>query len=239
MDTAKTAVFAYKNYGATVAISWEEIRENSGSDHAIFDLVEHKRKNAMQSLKDRLNSDLYKAAPGAKEINSVPLTIDIDRSIGGINSTTETWWDAQRDATGGAFSAVGMTYMRGMYNDILATGAGKPDQIMTTSTIHEAFEAEVDPDVRYVSVEGGTANRGFTKLMWKGIPIDFDSDCTAQAMYFLNKNWLRLKVDSDGDFSTDEFQSPVNQKVSVAKLCFRGQLITDNPRGLGIIKSLT
>ena len=55
-DTARPAVFPYINYGGTATISWEEMRETANSDVRTFDLVAHKRKNAIMAMKDRINS---------------------------------------------------------------------------------------------------------------------------------------------------------------------------------------
>ena len=67
----------------------------------------------------------------------------------------------------------------------------------------------------------------------------FDADMTAGELYIINFDWLKFVVDTDGQFTFDEFQTPVDQKSSTAKLVFRGQLITTNRRALGRLTGVT
>jgi hypothetical protein len=236
-DTAKSVVFAYINYGGTVSISWEELREVANSDVRIFDLLKHKRNNAVKSMKDRINSDLLVATPAAGEVNSLPFIVTTTGTVGGVDSTTETWWQSQESTAVGAFTANGLSSMRTLYNDIVRQGQGAPDSIITTQAIQEAFESELDQDVRYS--DPSKLTRGAKMLDWKGMPVMFDNDVTAGELYMLNYDWISLKVDVDGAMDIDPFVKPADQKASVATFAFRGQLITTNRRGLGRLTGIT
>ena len=235
-DTVRPALFAYINYGGTATISWEEMRETANSDVRTFDMVAHKRKNAVASLKDRVNSDMYIAVPAAADILSLPNIITTG-TLGGINGAVETWWQAQETTAVGAFTANGITNMRTLWNDITRQGQGSPSMTMTTQAIFEAYEAEIDPDVRYSSSD--KLSRGATMLEWKGKPIMFDNDCPAGELYMINYDHMWLYVDTDGQITFDKFIEPANQKVYTAKLVFRGQLVCNNRRGLGRLTGIS
>jgi hypothetical protein len=237
-NTARTAVYPAKNYGGALVWTWEEMREQAGNDHKVFDLVKHRRNSLMNSLKDLLNSDLYAASPGSKDINSIPSIVTVDRSHGGINSTTSTYWDSQETTSVGAFSSNGLSNMRTLYNDIVRTGAGKPGMILTTQTVFEAFEAEIDVDVRYSNAEGAMG-RGPESLRFKSTPIHFEADMATGQLYMLNSKWLELWVDSASDFSVGKVQEAINSNVFVAKLVFRGQVLSVQPRALGRLTGIT
>ena len=236
-DTARTAVYAYINYGGTVTISWEEMRETANSDVRIFDLLAHKRRNAISSMKDRVNSDLYVAAPAVNDINSLPFLITTTGTVGGIDSAANAWWQSQQNATVGAFPANGLTQMRDLWNDIVRQGQGDPDFTVTTQAVHQLYEAEIDPDVRYDNPDN--LGRGAKTLTWKGKPIFFEADMTAGELYTINRKWITLAVDTDGTFTVDEMVKPANQKVFTATLAFRGQLYVTNRRALGRCTGIT
>ncbi len=234
-DTARTAVYAFINYGGTVTISWEEMRETSNSDVRVFDLVAHKRRNAIASMKDRINSDLYVAVPAALDVNSIPQLISTTAAAGGI--AAGGFWAAQENAAVGAFAANGLVNMRDSWNDVVRQGQGTPDTTLTTQAIFQAYEAAIDPDVRYSSAD--KLSRGATVLEWKGKPIMFDADMTAGEMYMINWKWIKLYVDTDGNFNLDKFIEPSNQKAYTAKLVFRGQMVMDNRRALARLAGIT
>lgn len=236
-DTARTAVFPYINYGGTVVISWEEMRETANSDVRVFDLVEHKRRNALSSMRDTINADIYAASLSAGKINNIPTMVTIDRSLGGIDSTTSTYWDAQETLSVGAFSSTGMGAMRTLWNNIERQGQGSPDITITTQTVFEAYENELDADVRYANPN--ELARGAMNLLFKGKPVIFDADVATGELYMLNMDHLYLGVDQDGMMKFDEFVKPANQKAFTATFAFRGQLVTDNPRTQGRLAGIT
>lgn len=236
-DTARTAVFAYVNKGGTVSISWEEMRETANDDVRVFDLVAHKRNNAAASMRDALNVDAFAAAPGAKDINSLPFLITTTGTVGGINSATATWWRSQEQTAVGAFTTNGLTAMRALWNSIRRQGHGNPDVLLTTQTVYEAYEAELDVDVRYA--DASKLGRGAESLSFHKQPLFFDADMTAGEMYFLNTKHISLKVDTDGDMKFGEFQEPTDQMVFTSKFAFRGQLIIDARRAHGRLTGIS
>lgn len=236
-DTARTLVYPGKNYGAVLAFTWEEMRETAGNDHKVFDLVEHRRKNILASVRDKLNYDLWAQSVGSKDINSVPLVVSTSRSLGGIDSSSNSYWDAQEATSVGAFSSNGISKMRSLYNDIMAVKKGRPDVILTTQSVFEAYENELDSDVRYERVD--KLDRGAQELMFKATPVMFDDDCPSGHLYQLKMEHLKLVVDPDADMSFGEVQESQNSHVFAAKFVFRGQLISDNARCNGRLTGIS
>lgn len=236
-NSARVAVYAAKNYGGALVWTWEEIQETKGDDNKLFDVVQHRRSNLMNSLKDLVNSDLWATVVGSKDFNSIPALVSTSNSLGGIDGSSSTYWNAQETTSVGAFSANGISSMRTLYNNIKATGAGSPKMCRTTQTIYEAFENELDPDVRYASTE--KLQRGAQSLMYKGMSVEFDDDIPSGHLYMLNPEWVEFWVDEAADFSIGKTMESINSMVFVAKLVLRGQLLTSQRRGNGRLTGIS
>lgn len=236
-DTAYTVVYPFVNKGGTTVISWEEIRETAGSDHKIFDLIKHKRDNLMSTIMNSLETDLFAASQASTKIQTLAIVVDSSSgSPGGLSASTESDWAATETASG-AFSTQGLSDMRTLYNTLVDNG-GMPDMIFTTLDVYQFYENEIDADVRYSTAQG-TGGRGFAKLEFKGVPITSGNACNSGVLYMLDSKNTFFMVDTDGNFSSDDFQTPVNQKVSVSKTYFRGNLICNRRKSNGKLTGIT
>lgn len=235
-DTAVSAVYPMVNKGGTIVISWEELREIAGKDHQAIDLLSHKRRNAMKTMMDKLATDLFASSAVTGKITPLPILIDSSGSVGSISASTETNWAATETASG-SFAAQGLSDMRTLYNTLCNNGAD-PDMILTTQSIYEFYENEVDPDVRYAAAMA-VGGRGFKSLEFKGIPLIHDLKATSGVLYMVNTENTYFKVDTMGNFSVDPFVQPANQKAQIAKLVFRGNLICDRRKSNGKLTGIT
>jgi hypothetical protein len=229
-DTALTVVYPFVNKGGSLVISWEELREVAGNNHAIFDLVKHKRDNLMKTMSDKLAADLFEATQNALKITSLEVLIDSTGSVGGVDQSTDADW-AAKEVGSGSFATQGLKDMRSLYNQIQEDNADV-DTIVMNRTIYEFYENEIDPDVRY-AVAQGTGGRGFKTLEFKGNPIILEKKSTSGTIYMMDSKNVFFRCDTEGDMTLDEFQTPVNQKVSVAKCNFRGNLICNRRKSTG------
>lgn len=242
-DTALTVTYPFVNKGGTLVISWEEIRETAGNDHRIFDLVKHKRDNLMKSMLDALDTDLFAASAVSTKITNLPSAILSSGALGGLNASTDADW-ASTVTSSGSFSAQGLPDMRITWNTLVDNGADDPDVILTTPTIYQYYENEIDPDVRYAVAQtkmGGKSvgGRGFGGgLEFNGVPITRDKKCSSGVIYFIPTSNCFMMVDSDGNFSFDDFVTPSNQKASIAKMVFRGNLVINRRKSLGKMTSV-
>lgn len=236
-DTARSIVYPAVNYGGSVVISWEELREIAGDDHKIYDLVKHKRDNFLKSLMDEINAEAHAATQLADAITSIPVLIDSTGTAGGLSASTDPDWAAQEVGSVGAFSTNGLTKMNNLYNSIVIRKAN-PSVIITTQDIYEAYEAYLDADVRYTDTKRAV-NRGFKNVEFKGTPVEFDLDCASGVLYMWDPEHTYMIVDSEGDFVLDPFEKAIDQKAQVALGQFRGQLYCNNRRSTGKLTGIT
>lgn len=273
-DPITSAEWDWRLAYATISISGEDELKNSG-DSQVLSLLKSKMRNAEKSLKDMFGLSMFNgdgasepasgevvALGGAKYDASATTTdfvgsgvnnciIGFDRELGGINSSTYTWWDAQTASfkeadgtsastflqhitvpTNGGVSEI-ITDMTKMYGKCTIDN-DSPDLIVTTQVLMDAYETSLMSNKRF---EGASdlADAGFQTLRFKGATVVVDSHVPAGQMYFLNTKYLDFKVHSKRNFVFEDFQKPVNQDARVAKIFWMGQLTCTNPRMQGVL----
>lgn len=243
LDTAR---YDWSQAYAAINISGRDEMMNEGPD-AVIDLLETRMKNAEKRLRLHFTTKLFAAAGAnaADEITSLNDIIAIDRSLGGINSTTETWWDAYTLANGAADLAelrtttdadFLITDMATVFRTV-ADGSDTPNLIVTTDDAMAAYESIVGAQARW---EGNSqlADAGWTVFRYKGAQMVADKACTAEAMYFLNTRYLYFKVHPKRNFTFQPFLKPTNQDAKVAFIYWMGQFVTSQPRRQGSLTSI-
>lgn len=231
------AQYKWKEAATSVSVSnREETIQNTGKSE-VFNIVKAKMDQAEMSLKSIINTALYNTAPAATAINSLPIMVDTTSTIGDVNSTTNSWWQALVTGSG-SFATQGLSDMTTMFNTLITRGGGSlpVDLIMTTPTVHAFYEGKLTPNIRYEKTL--TAEGSFTDLQFKTAAVRFDVACNSGVMYFLNTDALELIVNSGNDFKMTEFVKPSNQTAKVAQLVVAMELTTNNRRRLGKLTSI-
>lgn len=229
--------YPWKQYAVSVNIFGREERVQNAGQHVIHDIVKLKLDQADESLADKLNIDMFAAAPGAKDIASLVTSIDATSTIGSIDSTANSFWQARVQA-GGSFSAQGLSDLRTMWYELSKReGAGDSDLLMTTSTIFGFYEGQLVPQQRYEQTNEGNAS--FMNLMFKTAPMVFDEQATSGVIYFLNSEVLHFILNTDTAFQITEWVKPENKDQRTAQILWAGNLITSNRRKLGKITGVT
>ena len=202
------AEYDWKQMAASVAISGIEEAKNRGTE-AIIKLLNAKIMQAEMSLKTTLNEQLFGtpgSAPAAKDLNGLGNIIGTqNNTVGGIDASTNTWWNPTYD---GSASTLSLVDMGSIYN-VASKGSDVPDLIITNVALFEKFESLLTGQVRYQDV--AKANAGFTNLMFKQTPVVFDLELgtgtSAQPMYFLNTKYLKLTGLNGYWFKTTDFMN--------------------------------
>lgn len=234
-DTALWVAYPYVNKGGSVVVLEEELRETDGADHKVFDVLEHRRETLLLTVFDKYSTDLFAASQVAGKINSLNTIIDSTGAVGGLNQSTDADW-ASTETGSGSFASQGLADMRTLYNT-LRVNKSKVDAIVTTQTVYEAFENEIDPDVRYDTVQVG--ERGFTTFKFKGVPIIFDADCTSGVLYMWDSRYLFLSCDTGWNFDFEPFMTSFEKKLRASKFANRCNLVTTNRRTAGKLTGIT
>jgi hypothetical protein len=244
-DGITSAVYDWKQYAVSIAISGIEEAKNRG-ESAVMSLLKAKIDQAEMSLTDGMNTMLYGDGTGNSSKNWSGLKSFIEAaatgsqtiSPGGIassntNAAGNRWWVNQyKDATGSALDAYTIADMSSIYNTC-SNGRIKPDFILTTQTAWERYEGLLQPQLRYQSTK--TADAGFENLLYKSAPVMWDAALTEAKMYFLNSQFLKLKVHSDVWLKNTPFEKPHGQDARYSQILCYGNLVTSNRRYLGVM----
>lgn len=251
-EVVTLAEFDWKYAYGTVTISWEEEQKNSGEAEKL-NLLKARLHQAETSLADELNEALFLDGTSSDAPIGLALAVDSTGIYGNISRATNSWWAAQETAVSGVLTLGGTTGMRRMYNDVsLGRGRVTPDLLITTQAIYEAYEAMLDPLMRFSNT--GAQNAGFAKqnLMFRDASLNWDDYCQSGVLYFLNTDFLGLVEDpsrqasvesgddrDSGSFRMEPFMKATNQDARTAKFFWTGALVGRNCRHQGKLTGIT
>ena len=239
--------YAWKFVGGLIVMSeFEKLITSDGAGK--FDLMAKKLDNLKKSMSSQINTDLFsdgtgtagKQAGGLQYIvSSTPTT----GTVGAINRATYSFWRNQQAS--GAKSSTAFDNLKGsmrsIYN-LCSSGVGMqtPEFAVTDRATFEGYES--------LSVTIERLNRSATTdkllsgykgdhILFKDIPLAFDYANPAGLMYVLNRRNLAIRY----GYWMKAFPpgTPVNQFIDVVKVQTIYNLISDNPRRLGVITAIT
>lgn len=199
-DTAsliKTEILTSASYDiaqVNVPVTWTKGDEaKNPSESQKIALVKSLLENGINSHDDLLEQRIFTSSTsGGVEVNGLDDLISTagTGTVGGINSTTETWWRNQADTfTDGSDIEATMTEMY----DNCAKGSGsslQPTILISGSASHSLYESQLQTLQRFTSSD--EADAGFKVLAFKGAKYIF-SHKGGTNIYFLNpKNYQMI-----------------------------------------------
>jgi len=245
-DNVKTATTNWRSLAEPIVISWKESRENAAPNR--FKLLKQKTENAMNSMKDEMNDIFWGISGGTASMipTSIPSIITgsglgSGDTVYGLAKASNTWMYSQEESAIGEFADNGLKKMRSLFNSCAANSPNKTDAptlALTDQTVFEAYEDLLPPQYRTDSLTKGDI--GFQQLFFKGIPVRFDRQCPLDSsdlhqIFFLNKKYVKLVVDKEGNFKTWPFtwMGPRNF-FWATQIVFMGQVICTNFESQGV-----
>lgn len=238
VDVLTAAEYPWRQVAVNVAASGLELRTNMGESR-IINFTKAKIRNAMNSFKNGMSTDLYSDGTAANQINGTQAIIaDAGTgTVGQINSSTFPFWQniVQSAASplqgGGAITPSATTIESLMLPTYIKVtrGADQPDMIVMSDDYFTFFEQSQTSIKRYSSDSGPTSGTaGFVTLKYKNADVFFDSSggIPTSHGYFINTDYLEMVVHRDADMTVmDELRS-VNQDAVVIPVLWMGNLVT-------------
>lgn len=245
-DVLTSVRYPYQQVALHVTASGRELRMNSGKEQMI-NLVKARKENALRTAANQFSVDIYSDGAITNQINGLSNLIQTNGqgTVGGINSTTWTFWRNQfREMTGtnlaASPSAANAISMKADLNALwLATtrGADITDLIVMTHDFYALFELGEQQLQRYADSE--LAQAGFTTLKYKSANVVFDNSTnfatTGERAYFLNTDYLYLVQHREAQWTMDAEKTPVNQDAVVIPMYWMGNLVCTNRARQGIL----
>lgn len=238
VDVLTAAEFPWRQVAVNVAASGLELRTNMGESR-IINFTKAKIRNAMNSFKNGMSTDLYSDGTAANQINGIQAVVaDAGTgTVGQINSSTFPFWQnvvqsAASPLQGGGAITPSATTIESLMLPLyikLTRGTDQPDMIVFSDDYFTFFEQSQTSIKRYSSDSGPTSGTaGFVTLKYKNADVFFDSSGGIPGAhgYFLNTDYLEMVVHRDANMTVmDELRS-VNQDAVVIPVLWMGNLVT-------------
>lgn len=246
-DVISAAEFQWRQIAINVVASGLELRVNSGGPR-IINLAKARIKNAMRTFKNNFSVDIYSTGSLPNQINGLQaLVSDLGTgTVGGIDSSTWTFWQnkVQSAATplqGGAAITPGPTTIESLMLPLWLAqvrGDDKPDLIVSSNDYYTFYEQSQTSIKRYTN-RTDMADGGFVSLKYHNADVIFDggSGIPSAHMYFLNTDYLMLKVHEDANMTVISDMRPVNQDASVIPVLWMGNMVVSNRSLQGVLKA--
>ena len=207
----------------------------------LLNLVTAKLSNAENSLVDTLETTLAAdvgAAGGAFDglqhlVQDDPTS---STTVGGINQSTNSWWQNQKHSlTGVSFATSGVDEMRTMLNEVTNNRLkDRTDIILCGQTPFEYYE---DAALGKLEIQNTKlAELGFDHQTFQGIPMVWSPECANTRMYFLNTNFLSFVYDPAMFFDMTEWKAiPEQVNDRAAQIATACTTTTSRRRVQGVI----
>ena len=231
------------NYYATLAMSGEEERKNSGSMERLLDMAKIQFDNASATMRDRMSTDFYgsNATIGGRTVlNGLGLICtNATGTYANINRATtgNEFWRSNVDATSHTFANLNdptstsylPAVMRSSYT--AASYDNAPDIIVTTKAVYNLYQNSASgQNLRF---NNEVANLGFGGVEFgPGVTMVFDAYEAAGYMHMLSTPAFSVFVYDGANFDMKEpgWQIPDSQDAKVAHIIWSGQVRCDCPR---------
>lgn len=238
-DVISAADFNQKILTGTVSLSGLEMKQNSGKEQ-IFDLMETKLDNLMESLDNTMGASVYSDGTNANEIGGIKYLIADDPTTGtagGINRANYSFWRNQlydfSVETVTPSSTTITEAMNTLYRRCLVQGNEKPDLILADATYYKYYEASLQNIHRITTSK--MADAGFDALKYKSSDVVYDPNCPTEHMYFLNTKHIFLRYLGASLFNVQNQRVPFNQDAINIPVILYGNMTIDNARTSGVM----
>ena len=214
-------------------------------DSRIFNLLEGKRQNLMDSLRNQLGTALFSdgTGSGGQTIGGLQLLVADDPTtgtVGGIDRSTNTFWrnqvyDFSTSAGGNASATNIQAGMNSLYLSCQVQEGSFPDLILADNNYYTFFENSLQQIQRITNT--GEGKLGFEQLAYKSSAVVFDPNCPANHMYFLNTDYIKFQHLNNPLFTKGETQRPINQLYYITPVYLYGNLTISSARVHGVAKN--
>lgn len=246
VDVLTAAEFPWRQVAVNVAASGLELRTNMGESR-IINFTKAKIRNAMNSFKNGLSTDMYSDGTAANQINGIQaLVADAGTgTVGQINSSTFPFWQnivqsAASPLQGGGALTLGPSTIESLMLALyikLTRGTDMPDMIVASDDLFTFYEQSQTSIKRYSDTS--SADGGFITLKYKGADVFFDSSggIPATHMYFLNTDYLEAVAHRDANMTVMDELHSVNQDAVVIPVLWMGNLVVSARFLQGVLKA--
>ena len=265
-DGISVAKMPWCQLAASVAFTRKQRRMNSGKSQ-IINLITAKIRQAEMTLYETFNDAMYGTgnyndSQTSKALCGLGAMVSPDPEsydVGGIDCSTYTWfknkvrgnasanytWIDDSDAP---TLATGPVAMRDLYAWCSKGTGGPPDFGLASLSGYNGYEEYMA--TRQIYRDPDMGKMGFDNIRFRNMTLFWDESCktenisassglsaNGEIFYFLNTNFMNMKVDSQTDFIRTEFKRPVNQDSEAALILWMGNWCTTKRSKHGVMEN--
>jgi hypothetical protein len=227
------AEFPWKQISAQIVSTGLELDVQNVGKAARFNLLKERIKNARRSIANTVATGFFSdgTGSGGKQLTGVLATCSATPTTGtygGINRATATnaFWRNKYTDTGAVPTS---TTIQGLMNTMwysLVRGADKPKLIIGDDDVAGAYEASLQANQRFTDPK--MAELGFENLKYKSAVFVMDGNCTDKTAFFLNTDYLNVRVAQNRNFKALPKREAFNQDIEVVLLAAALNLTCSN-----------
>ncbi len=190
-----------------------------------------------------LTNGAYFIEPLNSLVDYTPTT---SREVGNINQSTYSWW-RNRTKVSAATTYAGWLLELDNLNNTCSRGPGGPPKLgICDQTTYELLNAAYYQ--QYRTQMKSDANYPFENVMFRKMHIVWDqyvtnvfagttdtTTTTGGTFYMLNPKNMKVRYESETDFTMTEFQKPPKGDSRLAHILFMGQTTINNRRKQGVM----
>lgn len=261
-DNFTQAVVDWKYLKSAVVVKKTDILKNMGKAR-LADLLEEEYENAIESIQDDLEIDLFKDgsvdANGRAGIDGLAAIVNnASGTYGGITRvgasgqknapTGNAFWNANKYAANANATFTGYRHAISVDNSTVMTLAklqdlyslcDGADLCLTSPALKNKYWSLLTAIQRQMTNDKA-GKSGFTSLMFNDAEVHCSENIdNANKWYNLNLRFIELKPHEGMNFLAGEFKKPVNQEVLVQHITWMGNVICRRPNRQGLITGMT
>ena len=227
-EIVTAAEYDWKQAAIFIPMSGMEEAKNSG-DTAVIKLLQTKVENAEMTAAEQFETALLQyngTESSGKAWAGLPLLVESSGTVGGIDSSANSYWRAYLDTE--------KTYTLALhskaYNSV-SYGGDVCDFQITTQTLWETYEGKLQPQQRFTDAK--TAEAGFQNLLHRGSKVVWSDLMPAKNWYFLNSRHVKMAVLSGNWMKFRGFVEPYDRDAKYGLITCYGTFATNGRRYLG------
>lgn len=228
----KRAILEFKQAAVDIVVSSYDSKRARGP-LAVMDLMMELRQAATMAAADGMGTQLYGDGTGNGGLDLDGMRVAFDDGLtydvyAGISRAANQWWKGRVDSTGGPLTAAAMNNSYGS----ATIGNAHPNIIATTQALWNKLWERVQPSQRYEAGDerNRTARIGFDAIRFNGADVVHDSHCPTGNLFYINTDYIELRVQEDSMFSWTGWKSPAAQDGNQGQLLFMGNFVVLQPR---------
>jgi len=228
-----SAEFPWKQIAVPIVATGLETEVQNVGKARRFDLLKERIKNARRTAANFVATGLFSdgTGTGGKQLTgclAMTSATPTTGTYGGINraTTSNAFWRNKYTDTGAVPT---VATIQGLMNTMwysLVRGSDRPKLIIGDSTVAGAFEASLQANQRFTDPK--MAELGFENIKFKSAVFVMDGNCTAATAFFLNTDYMRIRIAENRNFKALPKREAFNQDASVVFLAAALNLTCSN-----------